>query len=236
MKVGLAEKPYFDPGKGYHYSNTNTVLLGMIIERVTNNKVEDEFKTRIFDRLGMKNSIMPALASNTIPSPYARGYMFGTLVDLLDAPVLSAEKQAAAKAGTYKPNDVTDLNPSNAWTSGAGISTIEDLARFAKALGEGELLSADMHAKRMASFPPMDPSNPASPLYGLGMAKFGAMYGHNGALAGYSTWMGYDPARKLTVVTWASLTLAPNGRTPADAIAGLIVAELYSAADGATKP
>ena len=45
--LGIAYKypPYFPPGQGYHYSNTNTVLLGLIIEKLTGNPVEQEFQS-----------------------------------------------------------------------------------------------------------------------------------------------------------------------------------------------
>ena len=45
VAMGLAEEPYFPPGDGYHYSNTNTVLLGMIIEEITGHSASDEFRS-----------------------------------------------------------------------------------------------------------------------------------------------------------------------------------------------
>jgi D-alanyl-D-alanine carboxypeptidase len=46
VRVAIAHKPYFPPGKAFHYSNTNTVLLGMIIEQITGRPVQDVLRTR----------------------------------------------------------------------------------------------------------------------------------------------------------------------------------------------
>jgi D-alanyl-D-alanine carboxypeptidase len=50
------------------------------------------------------------------------------------------------------------------------------------------------------------------------------MYGHTGELPGYNTFVGYDPEKKLTVVTWTSLSAAPDGRAPAVEVARAILA------------
>ena len=51
--------PYFPPDGGWHYSNTNTVILGMIIEQVTGNFVGDEIRKRIIEPLGLNGTIYP---------------------------------------------------------------------------------------------------------------------------------------------------------------------------------
>ena len=68
VAMGLAEEPYFPPGDGYHYSNTNTVLLGMIIEQITGNSASDEFRSRIFEPLGLEETLLPALDDPSIPN------------------------------------------------------------------------------------------------------------------------------------------------------------------------
>jgi D-alanyl-D-alanine carboxypeptidase len=77
--------------------------------------------------------------------------------------VLSPQKQAAAKAGTITPTDVTQANPSWAWSAGAGISTADDLVKYVQALVGGGLLSPEMQRTRMASVKPVDPKDPQSP-------------------------------------------------------------------------
>ena len=117
------------------------------------------------------------------------------------------------------------MNPSWGWTTGAAISTAPDLARYAEALGSGALLSPEMHAKRMSSLRPRDPAVPEVK-YGYGIAKLGPMVGHTGELPGFNSFMGYDPARKATVVVWTSLNAAPDGRAPAIEMAKVVIAEL----------
>lgn len=224
VELAVAQKPYFAPGKAFHYSNTNTVLLGLIVEQVTKNSIEKELKHRIFDKLGMKDSSLPRLSAGALPQPYPRGYKFGTNLDTLSSEVLPPERQAAAKAGTWSPLDATDGNPSWAWTAGAVISNGPDLVRYAKALVEGGLLGAEMQKRRLESLVPTNPKDPSAAAYGWALAKLGPMYGHTGELPGYNTFVGYDPEKKLTVVTWTSLSAAPDGRAPAVEVARAILA------------
>jgi D-alanyl-D-alanine carboxypeptidase len=137
------------------------------------------------------------------------------------------DQLAAAQAGTLKPNDVTDQNPSWAWSAGAAISTAEDLAIWVKALGDGALLNPTWQMKRLGSLQPTDPSDPAAASYGLGIARFGALYGHTGELPGFQSFTGYDQATQVTLVIWANLTASPDGRPPASAIAQQIVGKIY---------
>jgi CubicO group peptidase (beta-lactamase class C family) len=106
-------------------------------------------------------------------------------------------------------------NPSWAWTAGSGISTAEDLARYAQALVGGGLLNDAMQKQRLASIRPIDPADPKSPGYGLALAQFGPVFGHTGELPGYNSFMGHDPRRKITIIVWSSLAAAPDGRAPA---------------------
>ena len=235
VELAVAQKPYFSPGKGFHYSNTNTVLLGLVVEQVTKSTIEKELKHRIFDKLGMRDTSMPRLSSGALPQPYPRGYTFGTNLDTLSSEVLPPERQAAAKAGTFSPLDATDGNPSWAWTAGAVISNGPDLVRYAKALVEGQLLGADMQKRRLESMIPTNPKDPSAAAYGWALAKLGPMYGHTGELPGYNTFVGYDPEKKLTVVTWTSLSAAPDGRAPAVEIARTLLGHFDPSATGVTS-
>jgi D-alanyl-D-alanine carboxypeptidase len=226
IAVGLAMPTQFPPGEGFYYSNTNTVLLGRIVEQVTGNTLETEITQRVIDRSGMAESSFPT-ASAALPDPHPTGYTYGTNVETVDSNVLSAEKQAAARAGTLAPMDVTFTNPSWAWSAGAGISTADDLTRYLPALVGGGLLSPELQKTRLESIRPVNPTDPQSPGYGLALARFGPMYGHTGELPGYNTFTGYDPDRKITVVVWSSLAPSPDGRDPAAQMARTVIGELY---------
>ena len=229
LALAFARPPYFPPGQGYYYSNTNTVLLGLLIEQLTGRPVAEEFRTRLFAPLGLRDTLLPARTSTALPAPYARGYMYGTNVETIASQVLPEAQQAQARAGTLRPYDQTNVNPSWAWTAGAGISTAADLARFVPALVGGGLLTAPLQQQRLASVRPRDPSDPSSPGYGYALAQFGPVYGHTGELPGYNSFMGYDPVRRTTVVTWTNLSAAPDGRAPAIELARTIIGELAAA-------
>jgi D-alanyl-D-alanine carboxypeptidase len=72
-----------------------------------------------------------------------------------------------------------------------------------------------------------DPSNPGAASYGLGIAHFGALYGHTGELPGFQAFAGYDPAKQVTLVIWANLSASPDGRPPASTIAGQLIGKIY---------
>jgi D-alanyl-D-alanine carboxypeptidase len=228
VQLGLSRPPYFPPGTGFHYSNTNTVLLGLIAEQVTGRPLREEFRTRVFDPLGLTGTEFPEITSAAIPDPHPQGYTYAINAETIDSTVLAPEVQAAARAGTLAPKDVTSVNPSWGWSAGAGISTAEDLARYVEALVGGQLLPPAIQRQRLDSVVPIDPSNPQSAAYGLALARFGSLYGHSGELPGFNSFMGHDPDRKITVVTWASLAPAPDGRGPAVELAKAVIGELYA--------
>lgn len=235
LALAFAHPPYFPPGQGYHYSNTNFVLLGLIAEQLDGKPLQEVFQDRLFGPLGLENTVFPD--SNALPTPNSRGYMYGTNVQTMTDPALPAQMQAEAQAGTLAPNDVTDDNPSWAWSAGAGIATANDLATWVEALADGKALDAEMQAVRMAAFQPADPTKPGGPEYGLAMAKMGPLYGHTGELPGYNSFMGSDPDSGVTLVVWANLAPAANGQDPASGIAKTIVDAMFPpAAEPASTP
>ncbi|RQZ47741.1 serine hydrolase domain-containing protein [Burkholderia sp. Bp9099] len=231
--LGIAENQpvYFAPGTDFRYSNTNTVLLGLIIEQRTGMSAADAIRTRLFAPLGLTETSLPPQDNTALPAPAPRGYQWGTNVETIDGDALSPTRQAAAKNGTLQPADVTTVNTSWAWTAGSGISTAAELGAYVQRMVGGGYLNADLQAQRLASCTPIDPSNPASASYCMGLAKFGTFYGHTGEIPGFNTFAGYDPATKTTIVTWANTASGPDGRAPANEIARIIMGELSKAAD-----
>lgn len=140
-KAVIEETPslHFAPGQDFHYSNTNFILLGMIIEQITGHPVEYEFQQRIFTPLGVTHSLLPPRSSVEIPTPYAHGYMFNT-------PAISNDE---INESTQKLADVTPWNPSWGWMAGSAISTLHDLEIWAKALASS--VGADLSAFRAYS-------------------------------------------------------------------------------------
>lgn len=174
VDIAASHEPYFPPGGGWMYSNTNYILLGMIIEKVTGNDVEGELKKRVIDKLGLKATSFPT--GPEITGPYAHGY--------LDDP----------KTGKLK--DVTGYDPSHAWTAGAMISNLYDLRTWVEALADGRLLSKKAHGEQMTW---VDTGMPFVS-YGLGVFKLNDYVGHGGSIFGYNSAMFTRSPEKKTVV------------------------------------
>lgn len=229
LAMAFRRPPLYPPGQGYNYSNTNLVLLGLVIEQLTGRPASEEFRDRLFTPLGMTGTSLPVATDAAIPAPFARGYTYGTNVGTIASSVLPEDVQSRARSGQLAPTDVTGDNPSWGWTAGSAISTADDLVRFVRALTGGGLLPPELQAERLASIRPTDPANPgASAGYGMALARFGPLYGHTGELPGYNSFMGHDPSRDLTVVVWATDAPAVDGRAPATELAKLIIGRLYA--------
>ncbi|MGB3327353.1 MAG: serine hydrolase domain-containing protein [Thermomicrobiales bacterium] len=224
VKIGLAKPPLFAPGEGFFYSNTNTILLGLIAEHLDGGQLSDLMQARIFDPLKMAHSVFPALDDVSLPEPYPHGYLYGTNVSTLATTALPLYRQKQAEAGTLLPSDVTWLNPSWMWAAGGTISTATDLATYVEALIGGGLLHADVQAERLASLKvPPGSTEPDAAKYGLALAEFGPFMGHDGSLPGYTSFMGHDPRTGNTLIVLTTLQSAPNGLMVANEFAKAII-------------
>jgi D-alanyl-D-alanine carboxypeptidase len=224
IEIGFSHQPDFSPGDGFQYSNTNTVLLGMIIEQLTGQPLEQEFQDRIFVPLGMGNSLFPERSSAAIPDPHPRGYMYQTNVETLNTSELQEEEAEQADESAGEPNDVTDENPSWGWAAGAAISTLNDMIIWAKADATGALLSSEAQKERLTWVSP--PPSPGAQ-YGLAIAEFpGGFIGHDGQLPGFNSFVAHNPETGATIVVFTNVYSAPDGSQPANEITKAIVQEL----------
>lgn len=235
LAIAYAAGPFAPPGETFFYSNTNTVLLGLIAEQLDAKPLATIFQDRLLTPLGMDESSFPDITSSASAEPHADGYMFGTNVSTIETAELPPDELAAAVAGTLLPNNYTDLNPSWAWSAGAGISTAGDLATLVEAMtgDHGSVLDASMTAKRLDSVQPILADHPEIG-YGWALARFGPMYGHTGELPGYNTFMGNDPVNHVTLVVWANLAPDPSGVPPATTIAQSLIPFIYGGGDQAS--
>jgi D-alanyl-D-alanine carboxypeptidase len=232
LAIAFKRPPLFAPGKEYDYCNTNYVLLGLIAEKLEGAPLAKVLQDRWFGPLGMKHTLLPPSTSNTIPEPYSHGYLYGSSsYALVDAPY-PADLQAAAKAGTLKPNDDTWQNPSDALAAGGAISTAGDLAIWMRALVGGKLFDADYQRQWLDSLEPQDPSKPLGQKYGYGISQiiFGpnSVYFHGGEMPGYNSFMGYDPVNDVTLVIWTNLTLSLDGQPTANTIMLKMLDQIYT--------
>ncbi|MFK0239101.1 serine hydrolase domain-containing protein [Streptomyces vinaceus] len=200
----------FKPGEKFDYSNTNIILLGLVIEKITGESLSDAFNKRIFQPLGMTQTSLPAADDASIPDPHPQGYQFGTNVDTIDSYAVPPGQLKKALDGTLKPLNETAANPSWAWAAGGAISTTDDLTKYLKRLVGGGLLDEKMQKLRLDSIKATDPEKPEGAGYGLGIAKFGPLIGHDGQIPGYMTFMGYDPRSDLSIVIMTNLSAVPS--------------------------
>lgn len=172
----------FAPGQGWSYSNTNYILLGMIIERVTSHSLEHELQTRIIEHLQLSRTQL-APASAEVGS-LAHGYVRG--------------------------QDYSALNMSLAWAAGGINSSAADLGRFSQALFWGELLDQE-HLGLMQQFVSTGGWGSPDLAYGLGLMRrtlpannlspqVRLALGHTGALSGYRSSFWYLPESGITIV------------------------------------
>ena len=202
------------PAQEFNYSNTNIILLGMVIEKLTGMTASEAFQERIFTPLGLKDTSLPL--NSDLPNPHPQGYSFGSNTSTINTYALPAAAQPLALDGRLLPNNETMANPSWAWTAGGAISTVQDMKTYVEALVDGGLLDAATQKIRMDSIQGSGAGSTAG--YGLGIAQFDKLYGHDGQIPGFMTFMGHDPESGLTIVIATNLATIPNGEGSALAI------------------
>src|SRR5205823_3947062 len=149
------------------YCNTNYALLGLIAEKCEHGKpLARIFQDRFFGPLGMKDTALPASASNTLRDPSSHGYMYGSSTFALVDQHYPPDIQAAARARTLRPNDYTGQNPSYASAAGGVIATGNDLVTWIQALVGGRVFNADYQRRWLDSLQPEDPRKPNGQQYG----------------------------------------------------------------------
>lgn len=171
LDLALRHPADFSPGAKWEYSNTNYVLAGLIIQKVTGRPLAQEMDQRVIKRIGLRHTYFPAPGDATIREPHPKGYY----QDSAGAPL----------------RDVTETDPSWGWAAGQLISTNSDLNRFFTALLTGRLLPAAQLAQ-MRTTVPAGPPFAAGSRYGLGLVSTplscgGVSWGHGGSFPGYET-------------------------------------------------
>jgi D-alanyl-D-alanine carboxypeptidase len=188
--IALASPPDFAPGQGWNYSNTNYVLLGQIIQRVTGHSWATEVRNRIIRPLGLRHTFAPG-ASTALPQPHSSAYIY---------------------LGPDTPLETSTESVTWAEAAGELISTSADLARFWTALGRGRLLPpAQQRQMRTTVLATTFQDDQPGLRYGLGLnltplSCGGAYFGHDGDVPGYSTVSGVSQDGRTTVVISMSVS------------------------------
>lgn len=196
VALAMRHRPNFAPGTSWSYSNTNYILAGMIIHKVTGHTWQQEVRQRILAPLGLRHTSAPG-ESPYVADPHARAHQ------------------------RFRPGgplvDVTVQNQTLGDAAGAMISTTADLNRFFRALVGGRLLAPAQLADMRKTVPAKELESMGVPgaRYGLGLlfrplSCGGGYWSHGGDDNGYRTRLGVTPdARR-------SVAVSVTSRSPAD--------------------
>ena len=171
LDTALGKPAAFEPGAQWKYTNTNYVVLGMLVERVSQRPVGEQIDERIVKKLGLSHTYFPAPGDRSIKGTHPQGYH------------LSAEG---------KLEDITEMDPAWAWAAGAMVSTPSELNTFFQAVFDGRLLTQSSIDEMKNGA--VDASSYLGPgtVYGLGLIGRsltcgGTSWGHGGSIHGYQT-------------------------------------------------
>jgi D-alanyl-D-alanine carboxypeptidase len=177
----LKKKPLFQAGKGFAYSDTNYILVGMIIERVTGSTLYAEVTRRFLTPLKLAHTIPQ---EGRVISGVVKGYS--------EFPIIPHPGGAMIVNGKFT------INPQVEWAGGGFASNSEDLARWATALFSGNLLSKPYFDQMLSGV-----ATGEIDFYGLGVeigeGRWGKVYGHDGLFPGYVSAMSYFPEHRVAV-------------------------------------
>jgi D-alanyl-D-alanine carboxypeptidase len=194
VALAMKYKPEFAPGTKWAYSNTNYVLAGMIINRVTGHSWQREVRDRVVRPLGLRHTYFPR-TSPFIPRPHAIGY------ERFPGPGATPEDP---KYGD--PIDATLQNPSWGGSAGEIISTTDDGDRFLQALVSGKVLRPAQLAEMQKTVPTDANFQRVWPgsRYGLGLMwipnSCGGSWAHGGDIQGFLTRNGVSPDGSRSVI------------------------------------
>ena len=188
LDVALSKPAAFEPGTQWSYSNTNYIVLGMLIERVSQRPVGEQIDQRIIKRLGLSHTYLPGNGEKKIRGSHPQGYHIN---------------------GEGKLEDVTEMDASLPWAAGAMVSTPSELNTFFQAVFDGRLLtqsSIDEMKKGVDT-------GSGGMVYGLGLfgtplSCGGTSWGHGGGIFGYETHNAVGPDGTAVTVAVTALSSA----------------------------
>jgi D-alanyl-D-alanine carboxypeptidase len=205
-------KPSFAPGEGWHYSSTNFILLGMVVEKAAGKPLAELYRAQIFDPLEMT----------------ATTYLEGS------------PKPGSIVEGYYKVGDklenMTSWNATQGGAAGAIVSTAEDMGRFARGLFGGSLFKDEKTLAEMTAMRELDYGEGGGVLagYGLGLISFEALFkaiGHEGQTPGFQTVWFWAPETETAVVLLTNSGSCRAIMLPAGLPAGLLASGAATGGD-----
>lgn len=186
----FAEPVQFEPGEEYVYTNTNTNVLGSVVEKVTGQSFSAALSERILEPLGL-DATLYLDDGQPWPEPHATGYQ-------PDDGVL-----------TEQPANFSVFGP-----AGALVANVDDLRVWGEALGSGSLLTAATQAERLEGHPLA--RGPEYDQYALGIGELDGWWGHTGEGFGFTATVIHNPDTGATIVVYTNLAQLPDKSHPAE--------------------
>lgn len=178
------QSPLFAPGSTYDYSDTDNIVVGLIVEAVTGQSYESELATEVYTPLSLTDTSLPS--TTAMGQPTLHGY--------------------ALDKGRPPEDVTTALSPSGAWASGAMVSTPAGLNTFMRAYVAGRLFGPTLQKDQRQFVPGSSgPPGPGTNSAGLAIYRYqtkcGTVFGHTGNFPGYTMFAAAtsDGSRSVTV-------------------------------------
>nr|MBA2713575.1 beta-lactamase family protein [Rubrobacteraceae bacterium] len=194
---GEDEDLLFDPGSEYHYSNSDNIIVALMVEAATGMSYEDQLRERVYRPLGLRKTTLPR--GPNLRKPFIHGY------DLSEHP----------------PEDVSEVVAAGwAWASGGIVSTPADLNDFIRGYVGGKLFDRQTRAKQRqvleggSSEPPGPGKNSAGLAVFRYQSRCGTVWGHTGNTPGYTQFMAASPDGSRSVVVSVNEQLTPTEGAP----------------------
>lgn len=185
----------FAPGSRYEYSNTDNIVIGLIVEAITGRSYGEALEEIVFGPANLRRTSFPSRPA--LPRPFIHGYA----IDPREGPIDLS----------------TFLSPSGAWASGAIVSTPRDLNTFIRSYLGLKFFSAAQQQEQMQFVPGGKSSPPGPGRNSAGLALFryktkcGTVYGHTGNFPGYVQWAAATADGTRAVTTSLNIP-APTGK------------------------
>jgi len=182
----------FETGNDHQYSNTNTVLLGLIAEKITGNEMSELYNEYIFNNLNLNNIIFSPY--NGTPEKLISGY----------------DRKLLPTPGLYEVTSENTAWATSAFTSGALVANSEETAIFFHNLLMGNIIS-EQSLIEMKNFEiANNPQDEHLEYFGKGLFKWeingNLYYGHEGLFIGFDNIVSFREKDKTTIVILSNIS------------------------------
>jgi D-alanyl-D-alanine carboxypeptidase len=195
----VEDEDLLDPGSEYKYSNSDNIVVALMVEAATGMSYEDQLRERVYSPLGLRKTTLPR--GPNLRKPFIHGY--------------------DNDPSQERPEDLSEVVAAGwAWASGGIVSTPADLNDFIRGYVGGELFDKRTRAKqrRVVEGGSSEPPGPGKNSAGLGIFRYetrcGTVWGHTGNTPGYTQFMAASPNGSRSVTVSVNTQLTPTDGEP----------------------